>query len=123
MQTPWRKRLDICLPPLRPRVRVSVIPCGGIWICFPRGFSCFPCTNFNAPFLHTHLIHLVSFRFVRLCDDAVRRVRPASLLFTDLQLRGLITSLPSTGPFRTRVEVLMNTFQTPYIYTFGVILV
>ena len=64
----WRKRVDARLPPLGSRVRVSVTPCrfrGGrnaVWVGFFAGFLPFPpTTNFIPPFLHTHLIHFVSF--------------------------------------------------------------
>ena len=59
----WRKRLGARLPPLGSRVRVSVPPCGfrggrnGVWVGFSQGFSRFPLPQF----LHTHLIHFVSF--------------------------------------------------------------
>ena len=56
----------------------------------------FPATNFIPPFLHTHLIHLVSFH--QPLWWCVRRGRPAPLLFTDLQYRGFIASHPSTRP-------------------------
>ena len=73
----WRKRLGARLPPLGSRVRVSVPPCGfrggrnGVWVGFSRGFSPFsPTTNFIPPFLHTHLIHFVSFHFISPCEGA-----------------------------------------------------
>ena len=76
-------------PPLASRVRVSVTPCGfrggrnEVWVGFSRGFSRFPLPqNFIPPFLHTHLIHFVSFH--SLLWWCVRRGRPAPLLLTDL---------------------------------------
>ena len=52
----------------------------------------FPSTNFIPPFRHTHLIHFVSFHPpLWWC---IRRRQPASLLFTDLQLRVFIASHP-----------------------------
>ena len=64
---------------------------------FFSGFLPFsPTTNFIPPFLHTHLIHFVSFHPpLWWCD---RRGRPAPFLFTDLQYRGFIASHPSTRP-------------------------
>ena len=53
-------------------------------------------TNFIQPFLHAHLIHFVSFH--QPLWWCVRRGRPASLLFTDLQHRDFIASHPSTRP-------------------------
>ena len=62
---------------------------------FFSGFLPFsPTTNFIPPFIHTHLIHFVSFHQpVWWC---VSRGRPAPLLFTDVQYRGFISSHPST---------------------------
>ena len=51
-----------------------------------------PTTNFIPPFLHTHLIHFVSFHFISSCDG-----RPASLLFTDFQYTGFIAFIPRPG--------------------------
>ena len=64
---------------------------------FFSGFLPFsPTTNFIPPFLHTHLIHFVSFHLpLWWCD---RRGRPAPLLLTDLLYRGFIASHPSTRP-------------------------
>ena len=64
---------------------------------FFSGFLPFsPTTNSIPPFLHTHLIHFVSFHPpLWWCD---RRGRPAPLLFTDLHYRGFIASHPSTRP-------------------------
>ena len=64
---------------------------------FFAGFLPFsPTTNFIPPFLHTHLIHFISFHQpLWWCD---RRGRPAPLPFTDLQYRGFITSHSSTRP-------------------------
>ena len=86
------KRLGACLPPLGSRVRVLVTPCGfrggrnGVWVGFSRGFSRFlpfsPTTNFIPPFLHTHLIHFVSFH--QPMWWCIRRGRPAPLLLMDL---------------------------------------
>ena len=65
---------------------------------FLSGFLPFsPTTNFIPPFLHTDLIHFVSFH--QPLWWCVRRGRPAPLLFTDLQYRGFIASHPSTQPF------------------------
>ena len=64
---------------------------------FFAGFLPFsPTTNFIPPFLHTHLIHFVSFH--QPLWWCVRRGRPAPLPFTDLQYRGFIASHPSTRP-------------------------
>ena len=64
---------------------------------FFTGFLPFsPTTNFIPPFLHTHLIHFVSFH--QSLWWCVRRGRPEPLLFTDLQYRGFIASYPSTRP-------------------------
>ena len=64
---------------------------------FFSGFlPCSPTTNFIPPFLHTHLIHFVSFH--QPLWWCVRRGRPAPLLFTDLQYRGFLASHPSTRP-------------------------
>ena len=68
----WRKRLDARLPPLRSRVRVSIPPCGfrggrnGVWVGFSRGFSRFPLPQIS---IH-HFSTLISFHFIRPCDDA-----------------------------------------------------
>ena len=64
---------------------------------FSTGFLPFsPTTNFIPPFLHPHLIHLVSFHPpLWWC---VRHGRPAPLLLTDLYCRGFIASHPSTRP-------------------------
>ena len=82
----WRKRLGSRLPPLGSRVRVSVTPCGWAKQGLGRFFSGFlpfsPTTNFIPPFLHSHLIHLVSFH--QPLWWCVRRGRPAPLLLTDL---------------------------------------
>ena len=64
---------------------------------FFTGFLQFsPTTNFIPPFLHTHLIHSVSFH--QPLWWCIRRGRPAPLLFTDLQYQGFIASHPSTWP-------------------------
>ena len=64
---------------------------------FFSGFLPFsPTTNFIPPFLHTHLIHFVSFH--QPLWWCFRRGQPAPLLFIDLQYRGFIASHPSTRP-------------------------
>ena len=71
--TPWQKRLDVHLPQLGSRSHVSITPCGfrsgwnGIWVDFLRVSPVFPVTNFIQPLIH---IQLVSFHFIRPCDDA-----------------------------------------------------
>ena len=62
------------------------------WRFFPFSRT----TNFIPPFLHTHLIHFVSFHQPLWWYD--RRGRPVPLPFTDLQCRGSISSHPSTRP-------------------------
>ena len=64
---------------------------------FFAGFLPFSSTkNFIPPYLHTHLIHFVSFHQpLWWCD---RRGRPAPFPFTDLQYRGFIASHPSIRP-------------------------
>ena len=65
---PWRKRLDAWLPPLGPRVRVSVTTCGfrgernWVWVGFTRGFS--RLLRFST------LISFISFHFISPCDSA-----------------------------------------------------
>ena len=64
---------------------------------FFAGFLPFsPTTNFLPQFLHTHLIHFVSFH--QPLWWCIRRGLPAPLLFTDLQYQGFIASHPSTRP-------------------------
>ena len=72
---PWRKRLDARLTPLESRHRVSVTPCGfrggrkrGLGRFFPGFLSVSPTKNFISPFLHTHLIHFLTFNFMSLCN-------------------------------------------------------
>ena len=67
----WLKWLDLRLQSLGSRVYVSVTPCrfrGGRNGDLGRYFSGFllfsPTKNFIPPFLHTHLIRFVSFRFI-----------------------------------------------------------
>ena len=69
-------RIKICIQ-LPSRVRVSG---HSMWVSWwtkrslGRFFSGFlpysPTTNFIPPFLHTHLIHFVSFHFISICDGA-----------------------------------------------------
>ena len=75
------------LPSLGSRVQVSVMWVSWWTKCsldrFFSGFLPFaPTTDFIPPFLHTHLIHFVSFHFIRPCNGA-SGVVPASLLFAD----------------------------------------
>ena len=97
-----RKRLDASLPSLRSRFRVSVIPCGfhgrrnGVWVRF-LGFLPFSLAiNFITPFLHTHLIHLVSFHFIHPCDGASGVVGRHPRYSKTFKYRGFIASHPST---------------------------
>ena len=74
---------------------------------FFSGFLSFPPAKIVIPpFFQTYLIRLGSFRFIRSCDGAFRRGRPASLLFTDLQLKRhqRISSL-HTALCQTQVEI------------------
>ena len=71
---PRHKRLVARLLPLGYWVCVSVTPCGfhggrtGVLVGFYSGFPPFsPVTNFIPLFLHPHLIHYVSFHFIRRC--------------------------------------------------------
>ena len=79
-----------------------------MWVswCTKRGlcrfFSGFlrvsPRTNSIPPFLHTHLIHFVSFHFMSLCDGAsgaVGRHRCYSLLFN---IEASLHLIPRPGP-------------------------
>ena len=72
--TPQFKRLDALFTPLGSRIRVSVTPCGfrvgRIWVGFLGVFPFSLAINFISPFIHTHLIYLVSFHFIRPSDGA-----------------------------------------------------
>ena len=71
----WLKRLGARLPPLGPRVRVSVPPCGfrggrtGVWVGFSRSFSRFPLPQISFHHFST-LISFISFHFISPCDGA-----------------------------------------------------
>ena len=71
---------------------------------FLRIYPVFPYKNFIPSFLHTHLIHLVSFHFISSCDDAtgvVGRRRCYSQIFN---IGVSLHLIPRPGPCRTRVE-------------------
>ena len=109
---PWRKRLDTSLPPLRSRIRVSVSPSGiwvswwtkQSWVGFPRGSHVFPCHTFHSTISPHSSNSFRSISFHQPLWFCVRSGRPASLLFTDLQLCLHRISFLDTALCRIRVE-------------------
>ena len=67
---------------------------------FFSGFLQFsPATNSISPFLHTHLINLISFHFIRLCDGASGLVSRHPCYSQTLKYRGFIAWYPSTRTY------------------------
>ena len=89
-----RKRLNSRLPPLGYRVRVSVIrgERNGIWVDFSLDFSA---TIFVPPFLHTHLIHFVSFNPPFDFTPGLLGRHPC---YSQIFNKGFFASHPSTRP-------------------------
>ena len=82
---------------------------------FSSGFLHFShTTNFIPPFLHTHLIHFVTFYFIRPCDGGSRRGQPTPLLFTDLQGLHYISFL-DPALYRTQVDEGLIYFNYHFI--------
>ena len=66
---------------------------------FFTGFLPFsPTTNFIPPILHPHLIHFVSFHFIRPCDGASGVVGRHPCYSRTYNIGGFIASHPSTRP-------------------------
>ena len=87
---PWHKQLDACLSPLGSRVHIAQslhVSCVVHEIESREVFlgisPIFPSTNFIPPFLHTHLIHFVSFHQPLWWCHRCGRLAP--LLLTGLQ--------------------------------------
>ena len=85
----WRKRLGACLPPLAPRVRISVTPFGFrggrnvVSIGFSRGFLHFPPPQILFHHISTFMASIY-IHFISPCDGAtglVGRYPCNSLIF------------------------------------------
>ena len=112
----WRKRLVARLQPLGSRFRISLTPYGFRggrnvdWVGFLWVSLGFPTKNFIPTFLHTHLIHFASFKFISPCDDATGMVGRHPYYSLTFNIRA--SSLPSLDPAPCRMRVQSFIFNS-----------
>ena len=100
----WCKRLVARFPPQGFRVRVSVTPRGfrggriRVWVSFSGFLPFSPVTNFIPQFLYTHLVHFVSFHFIRSCDGASGVVGQYPCYSQIIHIEASSNLIPRSGP-------------------------